>query len=126
MSTHFNLAMLMENPSCDNQVNAPTTETAAGPPNPSTSTADQETYNKTPYRSKSNYNGAKWPQPTGTVPPTCRRNSKYNTGIPAGYESDDSWDHNSNIVESTHTHSHNIVPLVALRSWTTPPSRGRN
>ena len=46
-------------------------------------------------------------------------------GIPAGYESDNSWDISSNIAEATHTHSHNTVPLVALRLWTTLPNRGR-
>ena len=59
MSAHFNLAVLMDTPSCDNQVNAPKTEASAGPPSPSTSAANQETYHKTPYRSKGNHNSTK-------------------------------------------------------------------
>ena len=59
MSAHFNLAVLTDTPSCDNQVNAQKAETSAGPPSPSTLAADQETYHKTPYRSKGNYNSTK-------------------------------------------------------------------
>ena len=31
------------------------------------------------------------PQPTGTVPPTCQAAAATFEGIPAGYETDDSW-----------------------------------
>ena len=42
--------------------------------------------------------------------------------IPAGYESDDSWDNLSHNHE--HTHTHNIVPLLTLRPWRNSPRRG--
>ena len=44
-------------------------------------------------------------------------------GIPAGYESDDSWDTGSHTHD--HTHTHNIMPLLALRTWSNRPCRGR-
>ena len=46
------------------------------------------------------------------------------TAIPAGYESDDSWDNLSHTHE--HTHTHNIVPLLTLRPWRNSPRRGRD
>ena len=62
------------------------------------------------------------PHPTGAVAPTCRREYGLVNGIPAGYESDDSWDNDSHTHE--HTHTHNIVPLLALRPWRNSPHRG--
>ena len=41
--------------------------------------------------------------------------------IPAGYESDDSWDNLSHTHD--HTHTHNIVPLLTLRPWQNSPRR---
>ena len=46
-----------------------------------------------------------------------------NTGIPAGYESDDSWDNDSHTHK--HTHTHNIVLLLTLHTWNNRPHRGR-
>ena len=112
-------------PGCNKQVNAQTPETAAVDAGPSTSTADQETYPKTPHRSNSGIKGTKWSQPTGMVPPTCRGALNFANSIPVGYESEDSWGHNSTTVELDHIHNHDIVPLVALRVWTECPSRGR-
>ena len=40
--------------------------------------------------------------PTGAVAPTCRREYELVNAIPAGYESDDSWDNLSH----THDHTH--------------------
>ena len=64
--------------------------------------------------------------PTGAVTPTCRREYGLVNGIPAGYETDDSWDHDSFTHEHKHmhTHTHNIVPLLALRTWSNRPHRG--
>ena len=59
MNAHFNLAVLTDNPGCNDQVNAQTTETAVVHAGPSTSTANQETFCKTPRRSKSDINGTK-------------------------------------------------------------------
>ena len=65
---------------------------------------------------------SKRPHPTGAVAPTCRREYGLVNGIPAGYESDDSWDNDSHTHE--HTHTHNIVPLLALCTWRNRPHRG--
>ena len=59
MNAHFNLAILMDNPGCNDQVNAQTTETAVVHVGPSTSTANQEAFCKTPCRSKSDINSTK-------------------------------------------------------------------
>ena len=112
------MAVLTDDLGCNKQVNAQTTETTAVDASLSTSTADQETYLKTPHRSTSGSKCIKRSQPTGTVPPTCRGNSQFANSIPVGYESDDSWGRNSTIVELDSTHNHNIVPLVAFQPWT--------
>ena len=44
--------------------------------------------------------------------PTCRHEYGLVNAIPAGYESDDSWDNLSHTHD--HTHMHNIVPLLTL------------
>ena len=116
MNAHFNLAVLTDDPSCNKHFNAPKSETTAVDAGPSTSTADEETYLKTLSRNNSPSRGTKQPQPTGTVSPTCRRDFSFANGIPAGYESDDSWGHNSTALEPEHIHNHNIVPLLALRT----------
>ena len=58
----------------------------------------------------------------GAVAPTCRRDYGLVNAIPAGYESDDSWDNLSHNHE--HTHTHNIVPLLTLGPWCNSPCRG--
>ena len=73
---------------------------------PSTSTADKETYVKIPSRhNAANCNPMKQ-HPTGAVAPTCRRQYGLVNGIPAGYETDDSWDNDSHTHECEHTHTH--------------------
>ena len=60
--------------------------------------------------------------PTGAVAPTCRRDYGLVNAIPAGYESDDSWDNLSH--NHDRAHSHNIVPLLTLRPWCNSSRRG--
>ena len=90
---------------------------------PSASTADEETYVKIPSWHYAANCDPKKQKPTGAVTPTCRREYGLVNGIPAGYETDDSWDNDSHTHE--HTHTHNIVPLLALRTWNNRPHRGR-
>ena len=73
MNAHFNLAVLTDDPSCNKHFNVPKSETTAVDTTPSTSIADEETYLKTPSRNNSASRGTKWPQPTGTISPTCQR-----------------------------------------------------
>ena len=127
MTAHFNLAVLSNETKTNETVDAKKPEATNLDVDPSTSTADRETYVKIPsWHNASNCN-PKNTHPTGAVVPTCRRNYGLVNGIPAGYETDDSWDHNSLTHEwqHTHTHTNNIVPLLTYRTWSNCPNRGR-
>ena len=121
LTAHFNLAVLTNQNDIDitpdTQKPAATTQDAQ----PSVSAPDEQTYVKIPSHYAEN-SASKKPHPTGAVAPTCRRQYGLVNGIPAGYESDDSWDNDSHNHE--HTHTHNIVPLLALRTWRNSPRRG--
>ena len=88
----------------------------------SASAADQETYVKIPSRCFTTNCDSKKQHPTGSVAPTSRRDYGLVNGIPAGYETDDSWDNDSHTHE--HTHAHNIVSLLSIRPWNNCPHRG--
>ena len=122
LTAHFNLAVLEDNKqvniSPDAQKPAATTQDAE----PSASAPDEQTYIKIPSR-HTEHSASRRPHPTGAVAPTCRREYGLVNGIPAGYESDDSWNNDSHTHE--HTHTHNIVPLLTLRPWRNSPRRGR-
>ena len=98
MTTHFNLAVLANEKDVDITPDAQKPEATTQDTEPSASAANDQTY-------------------------VCRREYSLVNGIPAGYESDDSWDNDSHTHE--HTHTHNIVPLLALRTWNNRPHRGR-
>ena len=120
LSAHFNLAVLE-----DQTIKHTIPDAKKSPDNtqnaePSTSTPDDQTYVKIPSRYAEN-NATRRTHPTGAVTPTCRRDFGLVNAIPAGYESDDSWDNLSHNHE--HTHTHNIVPLLTLRSWRNSPRR---
>ena len=121
LAAHFNLAVLENqkdvNISPDAQKPAATIQDAE----PSASAPDEQTYVKIPSRHAENSSSMR-PHPTGAVAPTCRREYRLVNRIPAGYESDDSWDNDSHTHE--HMHTHNIVPLLALRPWRNSPCRG--
>ena len=106
LTAHFNLAVLADQKDAE----------------PSASAPDEQTYIKIPSHYAEN-SASRRPHPTGAVAPTCRREYRLVNGIPAGYESDDSWDNDSHTHK--HTHTHNIVPLLALRPWQNSPHRGR-
>ena len=125
MHAHFNLALL-QNTGIDNkQSNAMADKTAIVDNGPSTSATEQETRVKTTYKYSSGSKCAATGQLTGTVPPTCRQTSDVVNGIPVGYESDDSWHSHSNDIEQMPRRDRNIIPLVAIRSWSGRPGRGR-
>ena len=120
LSAHFNLAVL-EDPTIkhtipDAEKSPDNTQNAE----PSTSAPDDQTYVKIPSRHAEN-SATRRKHPTGAVAPTCRRDYGLVNVIPAGYESDDSWDNLSHNHE--HTHTHNIVPLLTLRPWPNSPRR---
>ena len=122
MTAHFNLAVLANETDINKTPDAQKPEATTLDTEPSASAANEQTYLKIPsHRYVENCNSKKQ-HPTGAVTPTCRREYGLVNGIPAGYESDDSWDNDSHTHE--HTHMHNIVPLLALRTWNNRPHRG--
>ena len=118
LSAHFNLAVLE-----DQTIKHTIPDAEKSPDNtqnaePSTSAPDDQTYVKIPSRYAEN-SATRRTHPTGAVAPTCRRDYGLVNAIPAGYESDDSWDNLSH----NHEHTHNIVPLLTLRPWRNSPRR---
>ena len=120
LSAHFNLAVLE-----DQTIKHTIPDAEKSPDNtqntePSISAPDDQTYVKIPSRYAEN-SAARRSHPTEAVAPTCRREFGLVNAIPAGYESDDSWDNLSH--DHTHTHTHNIVPLLTLRPYRNSPRR---
>ena len=123
MTAHFNLAVLSNETDINKMPNAQKPEATTLDMDPSTSTADEQTYVKIPSQHYAANLRVKEATPYQAVAPTCRRDYRLVNGIPAGYETDDSWDNNSHTHE--HTHTHNIVPLLTLHTWNNCPHRGR-
>ena len=121
-TAHFNLAVLANEKDVDITPDAQKPEATTQDAELSASAADDQTYIKIPSRCYAENCDSNRPQPTGAVTPTCRREYGLVSGIPAGYESDDSWDKDSHTHE--HTHMHNIVPLLALCTWNNRPHKG--
>ena len=120
LSAHLNLAVLE-----DQTIKHTITDAKKSPDNtqnadPSTSAPDDQTYIKILSRYAEN-SATRRTHPTGAVAPTCRCEYGLVNAIPAGYESDDSWDNLSHTHD--HTHTHNIVPLLTLRLWRNSPRR---
>ena len=120
LSAHFNLAVLE-----DQTIKHTIPDAEKSPDNmqnaePSTSAPDDQTYVKIPSRYAEN-SATRRTHPTGAVAPTCRCEYGLVNTIPAGYESDDSWDNLSHTHD--HTHTHNIVPVLTLRPWRNSPQR---
>ena len=126
MTAHFNLVVLSNETDITKMPDAQKPEATILDAEPSASTADEETYVKIPSRSYAANCDPKKQHPTRAVAPTCRREYGLVNGIPAGNETDDSWDNDSHTHEHDHmhTHTHNIVPLLALRTWNNHPHRG--
>ena len=122
LTAHFNLAVLEDHKATDKSTDAPKSADNTQDAEPSASAPDEQTYVKIQSRYAEN-SATRRPHPTGAVAPTCRREYGPVNGIPAGYESDDSWDNLSHTHD--HTHTHNIVPLLTLRPWRNSPRRGR-
>ena len=123
LTAHFSLAVLEDQKHNDNSPDAQKSTDTTQDTEPSASAPDDQTYVKIPSHYAEN-SATRRPHPTGAVAPTCRREYGLVNAIPAGYESDDSWDNLSHTHE--HTHTHNIVPLLSLRPWRNSPRRGRD
>ena len=122
LTAHFNLAVLEDQKGPDTNPDAQKFADTTQDAEPSASAPDDQTYVKIPSHYVDN-SATRRPHPTGTVAPTRRCEYRLVNAIPAGYESDDSWDNISHSHE--HTHTHNIVPLLTLRPWRNSPHRGR-
>ena len=123
LTAHFNLAVLLNETDVNKTSDAQKPEATTLDAEPSASAADEETYVKIPSHHYAANSDTKKQHPTGAVAPTCRREYGLVNGIPAGYETDDSWDNDSHTHE--HTHTHNIVPLLSIRPWNNCTHRGR-
>ena len=123
LTAHFNLAVLSNETDITKTSNAQKPEATTLDAEPSASAADEETYLKIPSHCYTANSDTKKQHPTGAVAPTCRREYGLVNRIPAGYETDDSWDNDSHTHE--HTHMHNIVPLLSICPWNNRPHRGR-
>ena len=121
LTAHFNLAVLEDKTITDTSPDAKKSPDNMQDADLSTSAPDDRTYVKIPSRYAEN-SATRRSHPTGAVAPTCRCDYGLVNAIPAGYESDDSWDNLSHNHE--HTHTHNIVPLLTLRPWRNSPRRG--
>ena len=121
LTAHFNFAVLEDKTITDTSPDAKKSPDNMQDPDPSTSAPDDQTYVKIPSRYAEN-SATRRPHPMGAVAPTCRCDYGLVNAIPAGYESDDSWDNLSHNQE--HTHMHNIVPLLTLCPWRNSPHRG--
>ena len=121
LSAHFNLAVLEDQTITHTNPDAEKSPDNTQNAEPSTSVSDDQTYIKIPSRYAEN-TATRRTHPTGAVAPTCRRDYGLVNAIPAGYESDDSWDNLSHNHDRAHTH--NIVPLLTLRLWCNSPRRG--
>ena len=120
LTAHFNLAVLGDQRDFDISPDAQKPAVTTQDTKPSASVPDEQTYIKIPSHCAEN-SASKRPHPTGAVAPTHRREYGLVNAIPAGYESDDSWDSASHTHE--HTHTHNIVPLLALHTQNNCPHR---
>ena len=121
LTAHFNLAILEDQKDTDKSPDAQKSTDNTQDAEPSASVPDKQTYVKIPSCYAEN-SATRRPHPTGAVAPTCRCKYGLVNVIPAGYESDDSWDNLSHTHE--HTHTHNIVPLLTLCPWHNSPHRG--
>ena len=121
LSAHFNLAVLEDQTFKHTIPDAEKFPDNTQNAEPSTSTPDDQTYVKILSRYAEN-TATRQMHPTGAVAPTCRRDYRLVNAIPAGYESDNSWDNLSH--NHDHAHTHNIVPLLTLCPWCNSACRG--
>ena len=118
LTTHFNLAVIADQKDVDISPDAQKPAASTQDAEPSASAPNEQTYIKIPSRYAVN-SASRRPHPTGAVTPTCRREYGLVNGIPAGYESDDSWDNDSHTHEHTHTQHSAIACITSLEKQPT-------
>ena len=113
LTVHFNLAVLEDQKNTDTSPNAQKSPDTTQDAEPSASAPDHQMYVKIPSHYAEN-SATRRPHPTGAVAPTCRHEYRLVNAIPAGYESDDSWDNLSHTHEHTHTQHSAIAYITSL------------
>ena len=119
---HFNIALLTDQAPV-RQVSNDTDNTQPPTVEPTPTTSTQETIPKSIDQGHRDPN--KKHQPTGTVSPTCQSESGICKGVPAGYESDDSWGcHSStaNPEDEIPDLEEELLPFLTLRAWRNHPN----
>ena len=120
---HFNIALLTDQ-AAGGLSSQDTNNTPPPTVDPTPGTSTQET---TPKSVDQDYSDPhKKSQPTGTVPPTCRPDPELCNGIPAGYETDDSWgcySPHANQEDQTPDLEEELLPFLTLRAWKSPTNR---
>ena len=110
LMVHFNLAILEDKKDIDTSPDAQKSTDATQDAELSASALDDQMYVKIPSR-YAEHSVTRRPHLTGAVTPTCRSEYGLVNGIPAGYESDDSWDNLSHTHEHTHT-QHSAIAYI--------------
>ena len=124
MMAHFNLAILTDDIASNNYVDAPAGQTGIPASEPPTSADAEETICKALHSNLRPTKRDRAPQPTSAVVPTYRDDTGPVKGIPAGYESDNSWDF-SDGGKADCSHAPRTMTLLAYTSWRGCPNRGR-
>ena len=121
LTAHFNLAVLEDHTATDKSTDAPKSADIKQDAEPSASAPDDQTYVKIPSRYAEN-SATRRPHPTEAVAPTCRCEYGLVNAIPAGYESDDSWDNLSHTHDHMHTQHSTITYITPLAKQSTQRS----
>ena len=124
MTAHFNLALLTDDIASSTYVDALTGQTGIPASEPPTSADAEETICKALDTDLRPTRRERAPQPTSAVVPTYREDRGTIKGIPAGYESDNSWDL-SDSGEADCSRAPRTTTLLAYTSWRGRPNRGR-
>ena len=123
-SEHFNIALLTDKTRSDSSPHAEA-NTSLPTVDPTSTSSTQETVPKTVEQHFKHPNSKS--QPTGIVPPTCQPDPGVFDGIPAGYETDDSWgcySPHADPEEQTPDVEEELLPFLTLRAWRQNPQRG--
>ena len=124
MTAHFNLAILTNDIASNTYVDAPAGQTGIPASEPPTSADAEETICKALHSNLHLSRRDRAPQPTSAVVLTYREDTGPVKGIPAGYESDNSWDF-SDSGEADCSCVPRTTTLLAYTSWRGRPNQGR-
>ena len=124
MTVHFNLVILTDDIASNTCVDAPAGQTGIPASDPPISADAEETICKALHPNSRPNRHDRAPQLMSAVVPTYREDTGPVKGIPAGYESDNSWDF-SDGGEADCSHSLRTMTLLAYTLWRGRPNRGR-